>query len=110
MSINTAQKVMVWSHLAGREVPRDSEEWRHECECRWVLALPTKQARLRYLYGTQEIDSAGRTTFAKGIAQIRSGGNEARGKATADRIKADCMRLHALNPSRPDAGSNESDR
>lgn len=100
---------MVFSVLAGREVANNSEEWRHECECRWVLGLPTKAARLRYLYGASEVDAKGQVKFWKGIAQVRGGGNEARGMAVADKIKADCMRLHELqqkNPSRPAAGNN----
>lgn len=36
----------------GREVSNYSEEWRHECECRWLLtAKPTKAAKHLHLYG-----------------------------------------------------------
>ena len=33
----------------GRQVPSDSEEWRAECEARFVLNLPSKAVRLEFL-------------------------------------------------------------
>lgn len=38
--------------IDGREVDSASEEWRHECEARAVLAIPTKRQRQEYLWGT----------------------------------------------------------
>lgn len=35
--------------IDGREVPSDSEEWRHECECRAIAALPTLADRRAWL-------------------------------------------------------------
>lgn len=37
--------------IDGREVDSASEEWRHECEARAVLAIPTKRQRQEYLWG-----------------------------------------------------------
>lgn len=36
----------------GRQVLSDSEEWRHECEARAVIAMPNIQQRRAYLRGT----------------------------------------------------------
>jgi hypothetical protein len=33
----------------GREVADDSDEWRHECECRAIAALPTLADRRAWL-------------------------------------------------------------
>lgn len=38
----------------GRQVSNYSEEWRHECEARHVLNMPTKTARQNYLWGTRD--------------------------------------------------------
>lgn len=35
--------------IDGREVSSSSEEWRHECECRYISRLPTTEARHRQL-------------------------------------------------------------
>jgi hypothetical protein len=35
----------------GTEVSNYSEEWRHECEARAILDMPSKRARQDYLYG-----------------------------------------------------------
>ena len=41
-----------YSHLAGHEVDGSSEEWRFECECRWLLNnKPTRSTKHLYLYG-----------------------------------------------------------
>lgn len=37
--------------IDGRQVPSDGEEWRHECEARAVLAMPTVWMRRQYLRG-----------------------------------------------------------
>lgn len=37
--------------IDGRLVDRASEDWRHECEARAILAMPTKQERRAFLYG-----------------------------------------------------------
>lgn len=33
----------------GREVASDSEEWRAECEARWVLGLPSAEDRRAWI-------------------------------------------------------------
>lgn len=33
----------------GRQVPSDSPEWKDECEARYILNMPTKDARLALL-------------------------------------------------------------
>lgn len=35
----------------GRQVASDSEEWRHECEARAVIAMRDRNARRHYLRG-----------------------------------------------------------
>lgn len=50
---------------------RDSEAWRHECEVRYVINLPTAADRRRYLDGVEE----------------------QRGKEAADRLRADVMEM-----------------
>lgn len=39
--------------LDGREVPTDSEEWRHECEARSIAALPKLSYRRAWLAGIE---------------------------------------------------------
>lgn len=40
--------------LDGREVPTDSEHWRHECEARAIAALPTLNERRAWLEGIEQ--------------------------------------------------------
>jgi hypothetical protein len=51
----------------GREVSNYSEAYRHECEARAVLAMPTKGMRQDYLWGA--LDQYGR--YRGGVRQIR---------------------------------------
>lgn len=37
--------------IDGRQVPNDSEDWRHETEARAILNMPTLRARREHLYG-----------------------------------------------------------
>lgn len=39
----------------GRQVPSDSEEWRHECEARAIINMPSLAQRRQYLYGRRDI-------------------------------------------------------
>ena len=81
---------LAYSILAGQEVDTSSEAWRHDCECRAVLALPTREARNEHLFGRRELQANGAIKqTVKGIAQHR-------GEAAAERIKADCMRIHNI--------------
>lgn len=43
------------SALTGEEISTDSEQHRHECECRWLLThKPTRQDKHLYLYGVHD--------------------------------------------------------
>jgi hypothetical protein len=53
-----------------------SEQYRHQCEVRYVLAMPTPERRRAYLDGVQA----------------------ARGKAAADRLRADVRAAWAQSP------------
>ena len=57
--------------LDGREVPSDSEEWRHECEARAIAALRTLAERREWLERVEK----------------------RRGKAAADRLRATMKQL-----------------
>lgn len=35
--------------IDGRQVDSSSEDWRHECEARYVSAMPKRQQRLDYV-------------------------------------------------------------
>lgn len=60
----------------GRLVTSDSEEWRHECEARAIMRLPSLSARRICLYG--ELDERGN----------RSGGIlQKRGQAAVTRLE-----------------------
>lgn len=39
--------------IDGRQVPSDSEDWRHECEARAIAALPTTAQRRAWLEDLQ---------------------------------------------------------
>jgi hypothetical protein len=51
----------------GTEVSNYSEEWRHECEARAILAMPRKSQRQDYLWGS--LDERGKPRG--GVLQIR---------------------------------------
>lgn len=53
--------------LDGRQVCTYSQDWRHECEARAVLAMPDKLQRRQYLRGAYE----GEKLIRRGILQIR---------------------------------------
>lgn len=61
----------------GRQVSSWSEDWRHECEARTVLAMKPLAARRAYLYGRP--NEWGR--LAGGVLQIR-------GQAAVKRLEA----------------------
>ena len=73
-----------FSLLAGRMVPTDSEEWRHECEGAAVLAMSV-EGRRRFFDGATEPD--GRRE--RGVTEIR-------GAAAVEPIKADMVRLEEM--------------
>jgi hypothetical protein len=58
--------------VSGTVVCNECPEWRHECEIRYIVSLPSKEARQKYLRGVEE----------------------RRGKTAAQRIIADLWALH----------------
>jgi hypothetical protein len=99
----------------GREVSNYSEEYRHECECRWLLeAKPTRREKHLHLYGVPDRDmlfeyspKTGRPELAEDHAkrwQIKFPLMKVRGIDAADRILADARKIHELSqPARESA-------
>lgn len=95
----------VISELTGEEVDTASAEWRHECECAWLLAnKPTRADKHLYLYGVEDrstlidydrqtgrpvlaADWRERLTQKRPLMRVRS-------LEAADRILADAKRLY----------------
>ena len=74
----------------GREVSNYSEEYRHHCECQFLLDMPSRAHRLRYLYGHEEKWSNGqKRVIVKGVKHTR-------GEAAARHLQEDATKLHAL--------------
>lgn len=69
----------VISELTGQPADTSSEEWRHECECRWILDnIKTREQRREHL---------------KKLALKR-------GQAAADRVKETSLTLFNLRQQR----------
>ena len=93
-----------YSLLAGRQVDTSSEIWRHECECSWVLAMPDRDHRLRYLFGVEELTSdRKRGTYTN---FVHKGVKHVRGIDAANNIKADCERLWKLRREARERGKD----
>jgi hypothetical protein len=45
----TEKRKEYYSYLSDRNVDGSSEEWRHECECRSILSMPSKEVRAQHL-------------------------------------------------------------
>ena len=97
-----------YSILAGREVDTASEEWRHLCECKWLLEQkPTRSQKHLYLYGVvdrQQLmihdSKTGRHVLRDNHANlwtIRFPMMKARSLAAADHLLAEAKRLHDLS-------------
>lgn len=94
------------SHLAGREVDTFSEEWRHECECRWLLTeKPTRTQKHMHLYGVADrqrlmtYDKQGRPVLRDDHTSqwlTKSPLMKFRGLEGADRLLAEAKRLYDL--------------
>ncbi|HEY8566373.1 MAG TPA: hypothetical protein VIL65_12790 [Beijerinckiaceae bacterium] len=67
-----------YSHLAGREVDTASEEWRHETEVAYVLAMNADE-RKAFIEGVPN-------SSLRGVTAVR-------GKDAADRLLEDVRRL-----------------
>lgn len=89
---------MPMSELTGTEVASDSEAWRHECECRWVLdGMADREQRNAYLDG--ETDYAGKLT--------RKGVKHQRGEEAVERIRRDVYRLIELRRTRAPSANDD---
>lgn len=77
------------SEITGLEVDTFSEAWRHECELRHILAMPSREHRLRFLYGYT--DYAGKKR--PGVATFR-------GEAAAKQLQTEAEKLFYLRKSR----------
>ena len=91
--------------LTGADVDTASEEWRHHCECQWLLtAKPTKSAKHLYLYGVTDRNKllvtdqrTGATTLNLTVSKdVKPPLMKYRGIEAADRILADARKLHEL--------------
>lgn len=97
----------------GRVVSSWSEDWRHECEARHILNLPTLGARQGYLYG-QPVFKHGSTVNEGGILQKRGEDAMRRLQATMtalwerrrDEAKAQVLGRR-LNPANDDRGMTD---
>ncbi len=88
-----------FSILAGREVDTSSEEWRHECECRWLLnERPSRREKHLYLYGVSDRSQL----FSPGSGKLRDDYQKLwerkplmhyRSLDAADRILSDAKKL-----------------
>lgn len=94
---------MVYSKLLGREVDDSSEEWRHECECRWLLDHKQNRSQKHlWLYGVKDrsivvnlITGVLRDNY-KDLLGAKKNILTARGLAAADKILADAKKLYDM--------------
>lgn len=84
----------------GREVSSYSDDWRHECECRWLLVhKPTRTEKHLWLYGVPDrrriMQDDGKTLRDdwKTLTQVKSI-THVRGLTAADRILADARKIY----------------
>ena len=100
----------VYSELLDRMVDSYSEEWRHECECRWLLYEKSDPIQLNlYLYGVENRsqvvakDTTGQDRLIPDHARLwkdlKSKPLAAyRGLQNADRVLNDVLRLKRYGP------------
>ncbi len=83
--------IRVRSELSDEPVDMDSEAWRHECECRYVLdGLHSRESRNRWLYGN---DDGKDRNYGPGSTNSKKCVAAKRGVEAADRIKADVLAI-----------------
>lgn len=70
----------------GTEVSNYSEEYRHECEARAILAMPSKRARQDFLYGR----------YDPNWKKERGGVLQIRGEAAVKRLEETILALWEL--------------
>ncbi|MNK29188.1 hypothetical protein D3C87_475790 [compost metagenome] len=79
----------------GTEVDSASEDWRFECECRYILNLPTLIQRREWLYGRIETNKfTGKTSAVGGLLQRR-------GADSVKAIEAKMMELWRARQNSP---------
>lgn len=97
--------------LDGRQVSSYSEEWRHECEARFILGLPSLAARRRLLYGVRtSIKRAGKWVDVQeyhGIQQKRGADEVRRLEATMTALWR-ARKAHQAAPANDNAGPSTS--
>lgn len=76
----------------GRQCCNYCEDWRAECEARALLAMPTKHARMLYLYGHEEVQGVGIKRERK-VVVITKGVKHVRGKQAADDLQALALKV-----------------
>lgn len=95
----------VRSLLSGTDVDTYSEDWRHECECQWLLAnKPTRADKHVHLYGVNdraqlfEYDhKTAKQVMVSNPSQVwltKMPLMKVRGIDAADRILADARKIH----------------
>lgn len=110
-----------YDHITGREVDTASEQWRHRCECNWLLtAKPTRSEKHLWLYGVRDREQLFKVDPKTGQQVLRDDlrevwGKDERGRQVrplmavrtleaADRILEDARRLYTLSqPTRESA-------
>lgn len=110
----------VYSELLNRMCDSFSEEWRHECECRWLLKEKPDQIQLNlYLFGVESrsqvvaIDAAGRDRLRPDHARLWKDPKTSplyayRGLQPADNLLRDVLKLKPLHTVRREGSLNES--
>jgi hypothetical protein len=102
----------VYSELLSRPCDSYSEEWRHECECRWLLKEKPDPIQLNlYLYGVENRDqvvtkdAAGKDRLVADHARLWKDPKTKplsayRGLHQTDQIREDVLKLKAMEKSR----------
>jgi hypothetical protein len=99
---------MLYSVLLGAQCDTESEDWRHECECRWLIQnKPDSSALHLYLYGVEQRarvitrDTSGQERLLPEHARLWNDPKTKpltayRGLQAADRLLNDIQRLKTL--------------
>lgn len=87
---------MPTSEFTGQPADTSSEDWRHECEVRWLLDELTLEQRRAYVNGVIERSGGRDIVTAKGVRQKR-------GAEAAEKIINDLRKLNALRLARKTA-------
>lgn len=100
------------SEIDGRDLDACGEAWRAECEASFVLSMPTRAHRYRYLYGAEHRSKVVRTNPETGEDEIRINPKtgrpvalqhsvlKARGLAAADALMELAKNLHQARTQR----------